>query len=174
MPIPQRRSPPRARPPPGATHAHPHPPRRTRGLREVGEGFYARGNEVVFGSIGDASTSEGLFFEAMNAAGVLQVPIALSVWDDGQGISVPTALQTTKGSISEVMAGFAQTEDKPGLRIHVVRGWDYPALCDMYISAVAAVRREHVPTLFHVIELTQPQGHSTSGSHQRYKTAERL
>jgi pyruvate/2-oxoglutarate/acetoin dehydrogenase E1 component/TPP-dependent pyruvate/acetoin dehydrogenase alpha subunit len=144
------------------------------GLREVGEGFSAGGNEVVFGSIGDASTSEGLFFEAMNAAGVLQVPIALSVWDDGQGISVPTALQTTKGSISEVMAGFAQTEDKPGLRIHVVRGWDYPALCDMYISAVAAVRREHVPTLFHVIELTQPQGHSTSGSHQRYKTAERL
>jgi pyruvate/2-oxoglutarate/acetoin dehydrogenase E1 component/TPP-dependent pyruvate/acetoin dehydrogenase alpha subunit len=143
-------------------------------LREVGASFSANGNEVVFGSIGDASTSEGLFFEAMNAAGVLQVPIALSVWDDGQGISVPTALQTTKASISEAMAGFAQTDDKPGIRIHVVRGWDYPALCDMYISAVQTVRRDHVPTLFHVTELTQPQGHSTSGSHQRYKSPERL
>ncbi len=143
-------------------------------LRDVGERFSAGGNEVIFGSIGDASTSEGLFFETMNAAGVLQVPIALSVWDDGQGISVPTALQTTKASISVAMAGFAETPDKPGLRIYVAAGWDYPALCDMYITAVAAVRRDHVPTLFHVTELTQPQGHSTSGSHQRYKSAERL
>jgi pyruvate/2-oxoglutarate/acetoin dehydrogenase E1 component/TPP-dependent pyruvate/acetoin dehydrogenase alpha subunit len=144
------------------------------GLREVGEAFSSGGNEVVFGSIGDASTSEGLFFEAMNAAGVLQVPIAISVWDDGQGISVPTALQTTKASISEAMAGFAETAEKRGLRIHVARGWDYPSLCDMYITAVAAVRRDHVPTLFHVTELTQPQGHSTSGSHQRYKSVQRL
>jgi pyruvate/2-oxoglutarate/acetoin dehydrogenase E1 component/TPP-dependent pyruvate/acetoin dehydrogenase alpha subunit len=144
------------------------------GLREVGEAFSSGGNEVVFGSIGDASTSEGLFFEAMNAAGVLQVPIAISVWDDGQGISVPTALQTTKASISEAMAGFAETADKRGLRIHVARGWDYPSLCDMYLTAVGAVRRDHVPTLFHVTELTQPQGHSTSGSHQRYKSVQRL
>lgn len=143
-------------------------------LHEAGERFSVDGNEVVFGSIGDASTSEGLFFEAMNAAGVLQVPIAISVWDDGQGISVPTSLQTTKASISEAMAGFVETETKRGLRIHVARGWDYPALCDMYLTAVAAVRRDHVPTLFHITELTQPQGHSTSGSHQRYKTRERL
>ena len=148
--------------------------RQNPGLREVGEPFSAGGDEVVFGSIGDASTSEGLFFETMNAAGVLQVPAVVSVWDDGQGISVPTALQTTKASISEAMAGFAQTATKPGLRIHTVRGWDYPALCDAYISGVVSVRRDHVPALFHVTELTQPQGHSTSGSQQRYKTAERL
>ena len=144
------------------------------GLQAGGRLFSHGGNEVAFGSIGDASTSEGLFFEAINAACVLQVPIALSVWDDGHGISVPTALQTAKASISEAMAGFAEAAGKPGLRIHRVRGWDYPALLETYQEGVAAVRRDHVPALFHVDELTQPQGHSTSGSHQRYKSPERL
>lgn len=132
------------------------------------------GNEVAFGTIGDASTSEGHFWETINAAGVLQVPMAISVWDDGFGISVPNSLQTTKASISEVLKGFEKTNEKAGYLIFSARGWDYADLCKMYEKGIQACRREHVPVLFHVTELTQPLGHSTSGSHERYKTPERL
>lgn len=132
------------------------------------------GNEVAFGTIGDASTSEGHFWETINAAGVLQVPMAISVWDDGFGISVPNSLQTTKASISEVLKGFEKTIEKAGYLIFSARGWDYADLCKMYEKGIQACRREHVPVLFHVTELTQPLGHSTSGSHERYKTPERL
>lgn len=136
--------------------------------------FTNNGSEIAFGTIGDASTSEGVFFETINAAGVLQVPMAISVWDDGYGISVPARYQTTKQSISEILAGFAQTDEKPGYRIFKGRGWDYPGLVDMYESGTKICREEHIPILFHVTEVTQPQGHSTSGSHERYKTKERL
>jgi 2-oxoisovalerate dehydrogenase E1 component len=136
--------------------------------------FSYNGNEIAFGTIGDASTSEGLFWETMNAAGVLQVPLLMSVWDDGYGISVPIEHQTTKASISEALAGMMTTPQKAGLDIYVVRGWDYLALCDTYQRAAYKVRMEHTPALVHVIEVTQPQGHSTSGSHERYKTPERL
>jgi len=132
------------------------------------------GDEVAFGTIGDASTSEGHFWETINAAGVLQVPMALSVWDDGFGISVPNHLQTTKGSISEVLKGFEKTDEKDGFLIYTAKGWDYPALCKMYEEGIAYCRINHVPVLFHITELTQPLGHSTSGSHERYKTTERL
>jgi pyruvate/2-oxoglutarate/acetoin dehydrogenase E1 component/TPP-dependent pyruvate/acetoin dehydrogenase alpha subunit len=132
------------------------------------------GDEVAFGTIGDASTSEGHFWETINAAGVLQVPMAMSVWDDGFGISVPNKLQTTKSSISEVLKGFEQTTDKAGFRIYTAKGWDYAALCKMYEEGVSYCRENHVPVLFHITEVTQPQGHSTSGSHERYKTTERL
>ena len=132
------------------------------------------GNEVAFGTIGDASTSEGHFWEAINAAGVLQVPMALSVWDDGFGISVPGKLQTTKESISEVLKGFEKTEDKDGFLIYTAKGWDYAALCSMYEEGIAECRKNHIPVLFHITELTQPLGHSTSGSHERYKSTERL
>ena len=142
-------------------------------LEGVQDGFSVKGNEVAFGTIGDAATSEGLFWEAMNAAGVLQVPLAMSVWDDGYGISVPISAETTKASISDVMRGFIP-DDRPGIDIHVVRGWDYPALVETYMAGVETVRREHRPALFHVTEMTQPQGHSTSGSHERYKSKERL
>ncbi len=136
--------------------------------------FSINGNEVAFGTIGDASTSEGLFFEAINAAGVLQIPMLMSVWDDGYGISVPKKYQTTKGSISEILAGFQRTEKAAGYEIFRVRGWDYEALCQAYQEAAEICRNEHVPVLMHVEEITQPQGHSTSGSHERYKTEERL
>jgi len=142
-------------------------------LKQAQEGFSVNGNEVAFGTIGDAATSEGLFWEAMNAAGVLQVPMAMSVWDDGYGISVPITAETTKASISDVMRGFIP-DDRPGIDIHVVRGWDYQALVETYAAGIDKVRREHKPALFHVIEMTQPQGHSTSGSHERYKSKERL
>jgi pyruvate/2-oxoglutarate/acetoin dehydrogenase E1 component/TPP-dependent pyruvate/acetoin dehydrogenase alpha subunit len=142
-------------------------------LKAVQEGFSVNGNEVSFGTIGDAATSEGLFWEAINAVGVLQVPLAMSVWDDGYGISVPITAETTKASISDALRGF-QPDDRPGIDIYVVRGWDYPALLETYAKGVEKVRREHKPALFHVTELTQPQGHSTSGSHERYKTKERL
>jgi len=142
-------------------------------LRKAQDGFSVNGNEVAFGTIGDAATSEGHFWETVNAAGVLQVPIALSVWDDGYGISVPVSAETTKASISDVLRGFIP-DDRPGVDIHVVRGWDYPALLDVYSTGVERVRTEHKPAIFHVIELTQPQGHSTSGSHERYKSKERL
>ena len=132
------------------------------------------GNEVAFGTIGDASTSEGHFWETINAAGVLQVPMAMSVWDDGFGISVPNQLQTTKSNISEVLSGFGRTEEKAGFMILKARGWDYAELCKVYKEGVDYCREHHVPVLFHVTEVTQPQGHSTSGSHERYKTAERL
>ncbi len=132
------------------------------------------GNEVCFCTIGDASTSEGQFWEAVNAAGVLQVPLAMIVYDDGYGISVPTSLQTTKGSISEALAGFEKKEDTNGIKIFKVKGWDYAALCETFEEGIAFTRATHVPVLFHVQELTQPQGHSTSGSHERYKSTERL
>jgi pyruvate/2-oxoglutarate/acetoin dehydrogenase E1 component/TPP-dependent pyruvate/acetoin dehydrogenase alpha subunit len=132
------------------------------------------GDEVAFGTIGDASTSEGHFWETINAAGVLQVPMAMSVWDDGFGISVPNKLQTTKSSISEVLKGFEKTEEKDGFMIYTAKGWDYAALCTIYNEGVDYCRKNHVPVLFHITEVTQPQGHSTSGSHERYKTAERL
>ena len=133
-----------------------------------------KGNEVAFGSIGDASTSEGHFWETMNAAGVLQVPMAISVYDDGYGISVPKKYQTTKGSISELLKGFESEKDKPGIRIFKGKGWDYQGLIELYEKGIAICREEHTPVLFHIEEVTQPQGHSTSGSHERYKSEERL
>lgn len=136
--------------------------------------FSNKGNEVAFGTIGDASTSEGPFWETINAAGVLQVPMVMSVWDDGYGISVSRDQQTTKNSISEALAGMQRTADKPGYEIFVTKGWDYPHLCETYEKAVKIAREEHVPVLVHVKEVNQPQGHSTSGSHERYKSKERL
>ncbi|MCC2545321.1 transketolase [Hymenobacter sp. BT175] len=137
--------------------------------------FSVNGNEVAFGTIGNASTSEGMFFEALNAAGVLQIPMLVSVWDDHYGISVPAEYQTTKGSISEILMGLQrEAPGQQGFEIFVVRGWDYPALLDTYQRAAEVCRREHVPVLIHVTEVTQPQGHSTSGSHERYKSKDRL
>ena len=136
--------------------------------------FTIKGNEVAFGTIGDASTSEGLFFETINAAGVLQVPLAISVWDDGYGISVAKKFQTTKESISEVLKGFERGDEKDGFLIYKANGWDYPGLCEMYEKGIALCRANHIPVLFHVQEMTQPQGHSTSGSHERYKSEDRL
>ncbi|MEO5569583.1 MAG: thiamine pyrophosphate-dependent enzyme [Bacteroidia bacterium] len=141
---------------------------------EYFENFSIKGNEVAFGTIGDASTSEGFFFESINAAGVLQIPMAISVWDDGFGISVPQKYHTTKQSISEALKGFERTEEKDGYIILTAKGWDYPGLCDMYEKGIAICRKHHIPVLFHVQEMTQPQGHSTSGSHERYKTEDRL
>ena len=136
--------------------------------------FSNKGNEVAFGTIGDASTSEGLFWETINAAGVLQVPMLVSVWDDGHGISVPKKYQTTKESISDVLKGFQRDADRKGYEIVKTKGWDYAHLCETYEKAVKVCREEHVPVLVHVEEVTQPQGHSTSGSHERYKSKERL
>jgi len=138
------------------------------------EKFSRQGNEIAFGTIGDASTSEGLFWETMNAAGVMQVPMLVSVWDDGYGISVPKKYQTTKESISEALSGFQRTADKKGFQILKTKGWDYPHLIETYEKAAKICREEHVPVLVHVEEVNQPQGHSTSGSHERYKTPERL
>ncbi len=132
------------------------------------------GNEIAFGTIGNASTSEGMFFEAINAAGVLQVPMLMSVWDDEYGISVPKEYQTTKGSISKILAGFQRNKSEQGFEIFTVNGWDYEELCLTYEKAEKICREEHVPVLVHVKEMTQPQGHSTSGSHERYKSKERL
>jgi pyruvate/2-oxoglutarate/acetoin dehydrogenase E1 component/TPP-dependent pyruvate/acetoin dehydrogenase alpha subunit len=136
--------------------------------------FSNQGNEVAFGTIGDSSTSEGHFWETINAAGVLQVPMAMSVWDDGWGISVPNKYQTTKSNISEVLKGFEQDEHSEGYLIYKAKGWDYPALCKVYSEGVELCRKNHVPVLFHINEMTQPLGHSTSGSHERYKSKERL
>ena len=136
--------------------------------------FSQQGNEVAFGTIGDASTSEGLFWETINAAGVLQVPMLVSVWDDGHGISVPKKYQTTKESISEVLKGFQRENGGKGYEIFKTKGWDYAHLCETYEKAVKICREQHVPVLVHVEEVTQPQGHSTSGSHERYKSKERL
>ena len=136
--------------------------------------FTRTGNEIAFGTIGNASTAEGLFWEAMNACGVLQVPVLMSVWDDAYGISVHAKYQTTKESISKIMAGFDYEKELKGIAIHVVKGWDYEQLVSTYQAAADACRREHIPQLVHVIEMTQPQGHSTSGSHERYKSKERL
>jgi 2-oxoisovalerate dehydrogenase E1 component len=135
--------------------------------------FSENGNEVAFGMIGDASTSEGHFWETINAAGVLQVPLALFVYDDGYGISVPKKYQTTKQSISELLRGF-EKDSKPGIRIQKIKGWDYTNLVKIITDSVEQCRKEHIPVLFHIEEMTQPQGHSTSGSHERYKSPERL
>jgi len=136
--------------------------------------FSINGNEVAWGTIGNASTTEGLFFETINAAGVLQVPMIVSVWDDEYGISVHAKHQTTKENISEVLKGFQREHNEKGFEILRVKGWDYPNLIETYQEAATIAREEHVPVLIHVLELTQPQGHSTSGSHERYKSAERL
>ena len=137
-------------------------------------GFSVNGNEVAWGTIGNASTSEGLFFEAFNAAGVMQVPMVISVWDDNYGISVPAKYQTTKENISEILKGFQRDENGNGYEIFTVKGWDYPALVEVYEAAGKIAREQHVPVLIHVTEVTQPQGHSTSGSHERYKSKDRL
>lgn len=136
--------------------------------------FSDKGNEVAWGTIGNASTSEGLFFETINAAGVLQVPMVISVWDDEYGISVHAKHQTTKENISEILKGFQRDDKAKGYEILKVKGWDYVALIETYQKASKIAREEHVPVLIHVVELTQPQGHSTSGSHERYKSKKRL
>ncbi len=136
--------------------------------------FSVNGDEIAWGTIGNASTSEGLFFETINAAGVLQVPMVISIWDDEYGISVPAKYHTTKESISEALIGFKRTETKKGYEILKVKGWNYVELIQTYLNAAEIARNEHVPVIIHVEELTQPQGHSTSGSHERYKSKERL
>ncbi|UOG76605.1 thiamine pyrophosphate-dependent enzyme [Hymenobacter tibetensis] len=148
--------------------------RQNPGLQQYNQ-FSVNGNEVAFGTIGNASTSEGMFFEALNAAGVLQIPMLMSVWDDHYGISVPAEYQTTKQSISAILMGLQREgEGEPGFEIFVVKGWDYVALLDTYQRAAEVCRTQHVPVLIHVTEVTQPQGHSTSGSHERYKSKDRL
>ncbi len=142
-------------------------------LRQSTE-FSENGNEVCFVTIGDASTSEGLFWETVNAATVLKVPLAIFCWDDGYGISVPRKFQTGKNSISDALAGFQHDDESGGLEIYKVKGWDYPSLCETFKRGIEKVRETHIPALFHVQEITQPQGHSTSGSHERYKSKERL
>ena len=141
----------------------------------IGDNLFSdNGNEVAWGTIGNASSSEGHFFEAINAAGVLQIPMVISVWDDGYGISVPAKYQTTKENISEILKGFQRDEKGNGFEIIVAKGWNYAELVAAYDKASKIAREEHVPVLVHVTELTQPQGHSTSGSHERYKSKERL
>ncbi|GAB4239059.1 MAG: alpha-ketoacid dehydrogenase subunit alpha/beta [Ekhidna sp.] len=147
--------------------------RNNKELRDFND-FSINGNEVAFGTIGNASTSEGHFWETMNAAGVLQVPLVMAVWDDGYGISVPQKYHTIKESISEALAGFQKTKDKNGFEIITVKAWDYPALLEAFKKAADISRKQHIPCLVHVQEVTQPQGHSTSGSHERYKTKDRL
>ncbi|MFN7118630.1 MAG: thiamine pyrophosphate-dependent enzyme [Saprospiraceae bacterium] len=136
--------------------------------------FSDNGNEVCFCTIGDASTSEGVFWETINAAAVTKVPLAVSVWDDGYGISVPIEYQTAKSSISEALAGFQVHDQSNGIEIYTAKCWDYPGLIQMYLEGIEKVRETHIPALFHIQEVTQPQGHSTSGSHERYKSKERL
>ena len=147
--------------------------RNNKGLKDLTD-FSVNGNEVAWGTIGNASTSEGMFFETMNAAGVLQVPMVVAIWDDGFGISVPQEFHTTKGSISEALLGFQRTDTEKGFEILRVKGWDYEGLMQSFTSAGQLARESHVPVLLHVEEMTQPQGHSTSGSHERYKSKERL
>jgi len=137
-------------------------------------GLSDNGNEICFCTIGDASTSEGHFWEVVNAAGVQQVPLAIFVWDDGYGISVPKQLQTTKGSISEALSGLQKTAGTNGLDIYNLKGWDYAGMCEVFEPAIQKIRDTHIPAIFHIEEITQPQGHSTSGSHERYKKPERL
>ena len=132
------------------------------------------GNEVCFCTIGDASTSEAHFWETINAAGVLQIPLAVFVWDDGYGISVPKEYQTTKGSVSDSLSGMQKTSTSNGINIYKIKGWDYAGMCEAFEEGIRIAREEHIPVLFHVEETTQPQGHSTSGSHERYKNSERL
>jgi pyruvate/2-oxoglutarate/acetoin dehydrogenase E1 component/TPP-dependent pyruvate/acetoin dehydrogenase alpha subunit len=132
------------------------------------------GNEVCFATIGDASTSEGHFWEAINAAGVLQIPLAVFVWDDGYGISVPKKYQTIKSSVSDALSGMQKKDESNGINIYKVKGWDYAGMCEAFEEGIRLARDTHTPVLFHVEEMTQPQGHSTSGSHERYKSPERL
>ena len=136
--------------------------------------FSNNGNEIAWGTIGNASTSEGMFFESVNAAGVLQIPMVISIWDDDYGISVSNELQTTKSSISEALSGFEKTSKKEGFEIIKVKGWDYPSLIKAYSKAEKRARIDHIPVIVHVTELTQPLGHSSSGSHERYKSDKRL
>jgi pyruvate/2-oxoglutarate/acetoin dehydrogenase E1 component/TPP-dependent pyruvate/acetoin dehydrogenase alpha subunit len=138
------------------------------------EHFTDNGNEICFCTIGDASTSEGHFWEVMNAAGVHQVPLAVFVWDDGYGISVPKKFQTTKSSISTALSGLKYDTDSNGIDIYRLKGWDYAGLCEVFEPALQKMRETHIPALFHIEEVTQPQGHSTSGSHERYKQSDRL
>ena len=147
--------------------------RKNQNLRNLKK-FSNNGNEVAFGTIGDASTSEGVFWESINAAAVLEIPVVMSVWDDGFGISVPKKYQTTKESISKALAGFELEDNTNGIKIFKCNGWDYPQLFSTYKKAVQFSREKHQPSLIHVEEITQPQGHSTSGSHERYKSKERL
>lgn len=143
-------------------------------LKDISQNFTRNGNEVCFATIGDASTSEGMFLECINAAGVLQIPLVMSVWDDGYGISVPSQYQTTKSSISKALAGYQTNEDGAGLEIFTVKAWDYAGLIETYQKAAHLAREFHIPSLIHVEEVTQQQGHSASGSHERYKSPERL
>ncbi|MET0392626.1 MAG: thiamine pyrophosphate-dependent enzyme [Chitinophagaceae bacterium] len=143
------------------------------GLKEFSH-LSNRGQEVCFCTIGDASTSEGHFWESVNAAGVMQIPLAVFVWDDGYGISVPKEYQTTKGSISQALSGMQKEAGTNGINIYKVKGWDYAGMCESFEEGIRIARQSHTPVLFHVEEITQPQGHSTSGSHERYKTPERL
>lgn len=137
--------------------------------------FSVKGNEVAFGTIGNASCAEGIFWEAINAGGVLMVPMLMSIWDDGYGISVPNDYQVTKSDISDILKGFEYDDKKKqGYRIYKVKAWDYEGLVDVYKNAIKEVREKHIPAIIHVTDVTQPQGHSTSGSHERYKTKERL
>lgn len=136
--------------------------------------FSQNGNEVCFCTIGDASTSEGVFWEAVNAAGVMRIPLAIFIWDDGYGISVPAKYQTTKGNISEVLKGFEMNEDGEGIEIYRCKAWDYPGMVETFEEGIDQIRKTHIPAIFHIQEVTQPQGHSTSGSHERYKSKERL
>ncbi|MEK7862607.1 MAG: thiamine pyrophosphate-dependent enzyme, partial [Chloroflexota bacterium] len=142
-------------------------------LKDVARGFSRNGDDVCFATSGNAGTSEGLFWESVNAAGVLQIPLVVAIWDDGYGISVPNELQTVKSSISAALAGMKR-DGGPGYEMRVAKGWDYVGLIDTFAEVTAIARRDHVPALVHVVEVTQPQGHSTSGSHERYKSAERL
>jgi pyruvate/2-oxoglutarate/acetoin dehydrogenase E1 component/TPP-dependent pyruvate/acetoin dehydrogenase alpha subunit len=144
-------------------------------LKEVAANFSRKGDEIAWGTIGNASCAEGMFWETLNAGGVIGVPMIVSIWDDGYGISVPNEFQITKGNLSELLKGFQrEPKSKQGYDIYTVKGWDYPALCETYIAAATITRMEHVPAIIHVTEVTQPQGHSTSGSHERYKSKERL
>src|SRR4051794_14903284 len=144
-------------------------------LGEMGSRLSKNGDEIAFGTIGNASCAEGMFWEAVNAIGVLGAPALISIWDDGYGISVANEHQITKGDLSAVLSGFRRAPgSSQGYDLYTVKGWDYAGLCETYLSAAQGVRAEHVPALVHVIEMTQPQGHSTSGSHERYKSKERL
>lgn len=144
-------------------------------LGEYAAGFSRNGNEIAFGTIGNASCAEGVFWETVNAIGVLQIPVLLSIWDDGYGISVPNELQVAKGDISSILLGFKRRNNREnGFDIYSVRGWDYPQLYRTFLTAAESVRLKHIPAIVHVMELTQPQGHSTSGSHERYKPKDRL
>ncbi|HVG10375.1 MAG TPA: thiamine pyrophosphate-dependent enzyme [Thermoanaerobaculia bacterium] len=146
-------------------------------LRDTPEAskFSRNGDEIAFGTIGNASCAEGMFWESINAAGVLGIPMMVSIWDDGYGISVPNEMQNTKGDLSAILSGFRRAPGtRQGYDLYTVQGWDYPGLCETYLNAAQILRREHVPAIVHVVEMTQPHGHSTSGSHKRYKSAERL